>query len=445
MNRVRELLAGAPEQQYEPVDEDASETDRLQPGKHVDAFSWISYFIFMLLGIAMLWTWNMFLAANPYFQRRYADNPWILKNFQSIFLCAATLANMGTMLVLAKKQVNASYPKRIIASLFLSMTCFMLLALSAVLTDGASPGVYLAFVIFIVFVANTGSGLIQNGVFAYVQGFSQSSYTQAIMVGQGVAGVLPCIAQIVSVQAVNVESPMEKSPGARSSDEHRTAKAALSYFLVAVGVSSITLLAFLFLRRRKPAALALMTDHDTPQQRPVAMLTLFSKLRWHSIAIFFSFALTMLFPVYTQAITSVRPPNRTPPLLQKDSFIPLGLLMWNIGDLSGRLITAVPFFSRPQYPKLILTMSICRILFIPLYHLCNLDGKGAVVNSDAFYLFVVQLGFGLSNGWVGSTCMMAPKFYVNDREKEVAGAYMGLMLVAGLSVGSFLSFLAGGS
>jgi equilibrative nucleoside transporter 1/2/3 len=49
------------------------------------------------------------------------------------------------------------------------------------------------------------SGLCQNGIFAYVSGFGQPQYTQGIMTGQGVAGVLPCIAQIVSVLSVQSE------------------------------------------------------------------------------------------------------------------------------------------------------------------------------------------------------------------------------------------------
>ena len=47
------------------------------------------------------------------------------------------------------------------------------------------------FLIFIVFVTSLAAGLCQNGVFAFVSGFGQPRYTQAIMTGQGVAGVLP--------------------------------------------------------------------------------------------------------------------------------------------------------------------------------------------------------------------------------------------------------------
>lgn len=85
--------------------------------------------------------------------------------------------------------------------------------------------------------------------------------------------------------------------------------------------------------------------------------------------------------------------------------------------------------------------SLARAVFIPLYFLCNIHGKGAVVASDAFYLVVVQFLFGLTNGYLGSTCMIGAGVWVDVEEREAAGGFMGLMLVGGLTVGSLLSFL----
>ena len=81
------------------------------------------------------------------------------------------------------------------------------------------------------------------------------------------------------------------------------------------------------------------------------------------------------------------------------------------------------------------------MVFIPLYLLCNVHGHGAAVSSDAFYLVIVQFLFGLSNGFLGSTCMMGAGEWVEVDEREAAGGFMGLMLVGGLTVGSLLSFL----
>jgi equilibrative nucleoside transporter 1/2/3 len=168
-------------------------------------------------------------------------------------------------------------------------------------------------------------------------------------------------------------------------------------------------------------------------------------LFWLAGAIFLTFAITMIFPVFTTQILSVRDPATAPRLFQPSSFIPLAFLVWNIGDLIGRVIPAVPSLSLTSHPRTLFLLSISRILFIPLYLLCNLQGKGAKISSDVFYLFIVQLLFGVSNGYIGSNCMMGFVEYVNADEREAAGGFMSLCLVAGLTVGSFLSFFAAGS
>lgn len=155
----------------------------------------------------------------------------------------------------------------------------------------------------------------------------------------------------------------------------------------------------------------------------------------------------MVFPVFTQKIESVKPPapGEKFPITQPSAFIPLAFLFWNSGDLLGRLLTGIPALRLTRHPKLLLLFSIARIIFIPMYFLCNISGEGARIPSDFFYLVVVQFLFGLTNGFVGSTCMMGAVDWVDAEEREAAGGFMGLCLVGGLTVGSLLSFLAAGS
>ncbi len=138
---------------------------------------------------------NMFLAAAPYFQKRFETHEWILTHFQSAIISVSTVTNLGSMLVLTKLQAKASYPKRITLSLVINIASFTLLALSTTFFRDVSPGTYLGFLLTMVFAASLATGFSQNGVFAYVSGFGREEYTQAIMTGQAVAGVLPCIAR----------------------------------------------------------------------------------------------------------------------------------------------------------------------------------------------------------------------------------------------------------
>lgn len=383
----------------------------------------------------------MFLAAAPYFQRRFDSNDNLLRNFQSAILSVSTVGNLGSMIVLTKMQAHANYPKRIIAALGLNAVVFTLLALSTNMFLGVSAGVYFAFLMLMVLIASLASGLCQNGVFAYVSGFGRAEYTQAIMAGQGIAGVLPCIAQIVSVLSVPKKQHVDGSP-------QESSTSAFAYFLTATVVSSVTLAAFFYLLSNKRVKHTLPHNDpeldipSSPDRKTVSLATLFSKLFWLASAVSFTFVLTMFFPVFTQQILSTRDPHTAPRLFQPATFIPLGFLFWNAGDLLGRTLPAVPSLRLTAYPRLLFFLSVSRIAFIPLYLLCNIGGKGAVIDGDFFYLFVVQLLFGVTNGYLGSSCMMGFSDWVDADEREAAGGFMSLCLVGGLTVGSFLSFFA---
>ncbi|OCL14450.1 hypothetical protein AOQ84DRAFT_384710 [Glonium stellatum] len=446
MDRIRALLRRTPS--YEPLEggSESPDGERIEHPKD-RKFSWIDYSIFFLLGICMLWAWNMFLAAGPYFQRRFESNERILKNFQSAELSVSTITNLGSMVILTKLQARASYPKRIIVSLIINIAVFTLLAISTRAFLGVSASIYFTFLILVVFGTSLATALCSNGVFAYVSGFGQEEYTQGIMAGQGVAGVLPCIAQIVSVlsvpeKTVNGDVPQEATASA------------FAYFLTATVISTIALLAFALLLSRNASRQHQKSsmddgegenDNTGEQRESISLSTLLKKLIWLAGAIFLAFTITMFFPVFTQRIESVKPMPGSPRLFQPASFIPLAFLFWNAGDLLGRLAPAIPALSLTSRPRILFILSIARIVFIPMYLLCNIDGRGARFSSDAFYLVVVQFLFGFSNGYIGSSCMMGCVELVDEEEREAAGGFMSLCLVAGLTAGSLLSFLAAGS
>lgn len=295
-----------------------------------------------------------------------------------------------------------------------------------------------------VFTASLATGLCQNGVFAYVSGFGVPEYTQAIMTGQAIAGVLPCIAQIVSVLSVPEHDDTKAEIGQENSES------AFIYFLTATAVSVLTLMAFLYLLRSHSAqskpvetveGVENAQEEEHVERKVVGMWTLFKKLRFLSLAVFLCFAVTMFFPIFTQKILSVQDQDTAPRLLQPACFIPFAFLLWNAGDLTGRLLTGIPQLTLVFWPRTLFLLSMVRLVFIPLYLLCNVRGRGAAIKSDAFYLIIVQFLFGLSNGYIGSSCMMGASEWVEKEEREAAGGFMGLMLVGGLTVGSLMSFL----
>ncbi|CAM1505463.1 Fc.00g111000.m01.CDS01 [Cosmosporella sp. VM-42] len=435
--------------EYEPLN-GAEEANMLEgsavlEGQHELPFSLMEYGIFALLGMAMLWAWNMFLAAAPYFSSRFAGDAWIQANFQSAILTVSTITNLGAMIVLTNIQYSASYPFRINLALIINIFIFALLTSSTVCFLDATPKGYLAFLLIMVACTAWAAGLIQNGAFAFAASFGRPEYMQALMAGQGVAGVLPPIAQVLTVL---IFPPVEEAP---SADQPSTdgSSSAFFYFLTAVLVSVVAFIAFIPLVRRhnhiiENRMVEQMAESFTSievaeraARKVTSMWRLFQKLHWLAAGVALTFAETMFMPVFTAKILSVK--ESAGLLFHPAAFIPLGFFFWNLGDLSGRMATILPF-SLQHKPFALFSLSVARAAILPLYLLCNINGRGAIVSSDFFYLFVVQLLFGLTNGWLGSSCMMASGEWVNEGEREAAGGFMGLCLVAGLTFGSLLSF-----
>ncbi|WYZ40625.1 hypothetical protein EsH8_IV_000966 [Colletotrichum jinshuiense] len=459
MDRIRELLGRhhkPDRQEYEPLAEEGRELGGSAPLEDQDEvpFSWTEYIMFAWLGMAMLWAWNMFLAAAPYFQVRFQSDVWISQNFQSAILTVSTLTNLTAMLILTNIQYSASYPFRINLALLLNTGIFSLLTASTSIFLDASPSVYLGFILLMVASSSWATGLIQNGAFAFAASFGRPEYMQALMAGQGVAGVLPPIAQVLTVLVVPEKDAADAEDNIRSSSS-----SAFVYFLAAVAVSVSALVAFIPLVRRHnhivenrmvdhmAESLASVEEAERAARKVVSPLRLLKKLHWLAGAIFMCFSVAMFFPVFTGKILSIRYPgdekSPTGILFRPAAFIPLAFFAWNLGDLSGRMSTILPFSLRHR-PAALFAVSLARIGFLPLYLLCNIGGRGAVISSDFFYLFVVQFLFGLTNGWLGSSCMMAAGEWVDESEREATGGFMGLCLVAGLTTGSLLSFTVGG-
>ncbi|KAI0542378.1 putative nucleoside transporter protein [Xylaria digitata] len=452
MDRLRSLFQKkqADEQEYRPLYEDG-----VAPGPESDdeqdvPFSWVEYGIFVVLGVAMLWAWNMFLAAAPYFQHRFQTDDWALKNFQPAILSVSTLTNLGGTTFLAKKQHSASYPFRINSALCLNIAVFTLLVISSKAFLDATTTTYLVFLLAMVALASWATGLMQNGVLAFASSFGRPEYMQAIMTGQGVAGVLPSLVQVISV----LIAPPPETVLETGTTEPEKGTAAFIYFLTAVAVSIVSLFAFIPLARRHDAmiesrmaetmaeSMASIEEAERAARKVVSMTKLFGKLYWLSGGVFLCFTVTMFFPVFTPKILSVTPSGDANALLQPAVFIPLGFFFWNFGDMIGRSVPLI--ISLRHRPAALFGFGIARSAFLPLYLLCNIHGRGAVVNSDLFYLLLVQLPFGLTNGWLASDCMMAAGEWVDENEREASGGFMGLCLVAGLTAGSLLSFTAAG-
>ena len=455
MNRVRAIFSRPPA--YSPLHQDPSsdgggESSPSRPQPLEPEFSRTDYTVFVLLGVNMLWAWNMFLASAPYFESQFQGDAWMRTHIQSSIISVSSTTNLLAVLLLTFWQSGITYPSRISWSCIVTAGVFALLTLSAKVfaVDTVDKVLwYFVFLLSMVLLSSFATALSQNGVFAYVSGLGNPRYMQGVMVGQAIAGILAPLAQMVTVLSAGEVSPK---------DAATAGAAATDYFIIATLISVLALVAFGWhLRRqdiRTPTNPNVAADTSpsatrSPEEEPkrhVALFPLLYKLRWLAGAVFLCFAITMFFAVYTAAIHSIHESIDTSTTSSRLNtfpvFVPLAFFFWNLGDLSGRMLTALPNFNLSSRPRLLFAFSIFRVIWIPMYYLCNIRNRGASVQSDVFYLVIVQYLFGLGNGWLGSNCMMGASSAsdLENDEKQAAGGVMSMCLVAGLTVGSLLSF-----
>ncbi|XP_072345417.1 equilibrative nucleoside transporter 1-like [Scyliorhinus torazame] len=109
-------------------------------------------------------------------------------------------------------------------------------------------------------------------------------------------------------------------------------------------------------------------------------------------------------------------------------------------DWAGRSLTALCTWPRNDYALLASVLS--RVIFIPLFMLCNVNGHHSlptIFSHDGWFILFMFV-FAFSNGYLVSLCMcFAPK-QVSPRNAETAGAVMAFFLTLGLAIGAALSF-----
>jgi equilibrative nucleoside transporter 1/2/3 len=157
-----------------------------------------------------------------------------------------------------------------------------------------------------------------------------------------------------------------------------------------------------------------------------------------------------LYPAITAAVHSVNPLSFSAlsnPLL----FNAVHFLVFNAGDWIGRFICSFSLF-QVWSRKRIALLSLSRVMFVPLFLACNLDGEAQsnpggsspLINSD-FVFFSILLLFGITNGHVTSVSMMAAASLEHNKrlrkeQVDTAAVIAQFSLAAGLVVGSIANF-----
>ncbi|KAF5102449.1 hypothetical protein D0Z00_000376 [Geotrichum galactomycetum] len=334
------------------------------------------------------------------------------------------------------------------------------------------------------FCSTVGTSLAQNGSFAIVSLFGPI-YTQAIMVGQAIAGILPPIVSMLSIIS-SLSHDDKTKPGERGENEEISGKSTFFYFLVASLAALVAFTLFKIVLKTDPEKIltnpepessavllhdeavhsydSLPTENNTTpnaeddddydfevcptgRTHEVDPYKVVSKLRVPIFTVFSVFSVTLAYPVFSEL---VQPVHTGPILFNRNVFIPFAMFVWNLGDLAGRLICGSSKWVVRGDNNFIM-YSIARFAFLPAYLLLtNVNGRltnggGAATGlgqwlGDEVFL-VIHFLFGFTNGHLGSSAMMASPSYVDPEEREKGGSLMTLALSMGLTAGALFSLV----
>jgi len=433
----------------------------------------LNYIIFYWLGVGTLLPWNMFISVFGYWMDKYDtpvtsntntsltdDSPQILKcemaetnktnstgAFNQLqtdwmgFLPVASMVPNVTFLLL-----NAAFghlfrtQPRLIVSLIMVILSFIFTTVMVVVDTDEWQNTFLAITLVSVVFININAAIFQGGLLG-IAGRFPPEYMGAVFGGQAIGGIFASGTNVVVLA-------MGATP----------TQSGFFCFLVSVLFLLVSIVVYAVATRtdfykhcsgegvvEKPEDSKLLESpqHKIPTKiNPLVTLT---KIWPYVISVSLCFLVTLgCFPTITGRIKSTTCSHFT-----ETFFVPIFcFLLFNIGDYLGRFLAGLIFWPKPGKfgAFTCLFFSIGRFAFIILFVLCNMSPNDrnitpVVFYSDAAYI-LIMLVFSVSNGYLGSICMMsAPQLAENGTEAQTASSIMVAMLGLGLGAGAALSNL----
>ncbi|KAG8952609.1 hypothetical protein FRC04_003970 [Tulasnella sp. 424] len=462
-----------------------------------------------ILGAASLLPWNAMITAMPYFLARLEGS-----SFQSAFPSyLSSIFNLAGFAALSyatatAKQANTS--KRIRPSLTVITVSLFTLAVSPF--TSWSPGLFFAFVLLNALFQASFGAYFQAALVRLASLFGPYAI-QAFFTGQAAVGVAVSAVQFVAAAlAGERRSPNEGTTPSEDlasldDEKDRTLREASTsaFYFFSLSTAFLVFTHFLYLWLTKlptyhevvhphlePSTAVeeneeaeveeaaeddgtddegahpmsgsmtesghLLAVHVESQVRDadVSVLGVAKINALYNFAVGYVFIVTLaIFPPITASIRSTNP---IPPsnngrfsIFSPILFTSLHFLVFNIGDYIGRASCSNPRLLISSGRRL-LTLSLLRTIFIPLFLACNVQRPSAtpsaasppLINSDLLF-FLILLVFGMSNGFVGTMCMISASSPLHNHrlkkeQVEIAATLAQFSLVGGLAVGSVFSF-----
>eukprot|EP00053_Salpingoeca_punica_P009796 m.88185 g.88185 ORF g.88185 m.88185 type:complete len:457 (-) comp15169_c0_seq1:166-1536(-) len=395
----------------------------------------VTYLMFLLQGLGMLLPWNAFINVTSYFSARL-ENSKFENSFENYFSFLFQAINLVMLAWSTRYGHRYDIKKRIIIPLLVALASFST-TLGLVKVKSMSADTFFGVSLLCVLIAGSSIAVLQGGMFG-LAGQLPAKYTQALMSGQGLAGLFVSLLNVLTL-AIADGKPEE---------------AAIIFFSISVVVIILCLVSFLVLMRQPmlhfyvdvQSHMQQITPRNSRRSYITGQATLyetFTTIRLPALLVFFNFFITLtIFPGLAANIASTLDDSTYTDVY----FVALMcFLTFNLSDFIGRTLAGFVHIPSAEHYKRLTLPILLRAGFLPLFIFCNVqllhenNYAPYLFHHDAFpYAFMFFMG--LSNGYLGSLCMMYAPGLVDPAEAEPASAIMVFCLSLGIGMGCLFSF-----
>jgi len=402
----------------------------------------VVWIVFYMLGMTTLLPWNFFIAVNDYWNYKFRDvennstaHTKLQKEFTSYLAIASNIPNATFVILNVLFGHKFKLNLRLIGALSLMATLFVGVLIMTRIDSDEYQQWFLGSTLVLVVFLNICTAIFQGGLIG-VAGKFPPDYMGGMMAGQALGGIFPALVNIIVI-ALDV-TPINLG---------------FYCFLVAFIFVVLSLVAYCAIQTTNFFMYYAGTgDNVETDQTGRAMgiadyKKILSKSWKYILSVFFIFFTSLsVFPSVIVLITS-QFSNNPDDVWANIYFTPVTcFLLFNTGDYVGRILASWIRFPGEGHcgQNVTLALSICRLVFIPLFMLCNaaptVRDLPVVFKTDAdFYALMVI--FSISNGYLGNLCMMlGPKTSPDAEEQEKIASLLVAVLVIGIGLGSTISY-----
>lgn len=425
----------------------------------------LCYFLLFFQGLGVLFPWNTFITSKPYFDRRMCGSS-LTDYYYNFFTFSYQATNLLGLVLCVKYQHMYPLKTRVLAPMSATAVIFIYISI-CVLIPPESMGPLVVFLptLFCTTLAGACSAIIQGGLFG-LAGMLPPIYTQAVMGGQGLGGLVVAFAGVLT-PLIGEGSHYDNPCDAPYSE---TKWSSFAFFSVSAITLILTVAGFIvldnhnFVRHHTKKHL----DHSTPSKssrpnternllqashvgsdEPTEVLIdeeeagtvdkrmVFRQVMRPAFNVMMVFAVTlMVFPTVTASVTdSTGSKSKFFSVL----WVPMSFLNFNTFDFLGRIFAGWFTVDEHSFPWMTYAC-VARIAFVPLFLLCHTGGAVPDLLNNDWFPIVLMIIFAFSNGLFSSFMMMTGPMKVKSAaQQNIAGTMMATSICFGLTLGSLLS------